>query len=292
VRRLLVLFNPHAHRGGEEGLQAQFDEKLRAAGFDVLWFRLDEPGDVDKSIAQYAGQYDGIVIGGGDGSIRSALPALLKAALPVGVWPLGTANDFARSIGIVGDDDCVAALGGWDPKLVDVADVNGIYFINNVTVGLPAEAAARLTRPLKARLGVFASIALIPTLWKQAKPFSVDIQVDGRRERRTIVAAMVGNGEYEGGFPIHYSGLADGKLHLAICNARTPWAMIPILFDVATSRIARSRRIESFSATSVSLQTSSPKRIAADGDIVSETPATVALRASALAVFTRPVSLS
>jgi diacylglycerol kinase (ATP) len=288
MKRLLVLFNPRAHRGGEENLGPQFEAKLNAAGFEVTCFHLNEPGDVERLIARHASECDGIVVGGGDGSIRSALPALLRAALPVAVWPMGTANDFARSVGIAGDDDCVAALRAWDPQFVDVADVNGTYFINNVTLGLPAEAAARLTRELKARLGIFASIALIPTLWKQAKPFTVDIQADGRSERRTIVAAMIGNGDYEGGFPIHYSGLADGKLHLAICNARTPWAMIPILFDVATRRIARSRRIESFSAATVSLRTSLPKRIAADGDIVSETPATIALRASALAVFARP----
>jgi YegS/Rv2252/BmrU family lipid kinase len=288
MKRLLVLFNPRAHSGSDPDVGDAFAEKLREAGFDPVLRRLETEGDAGTAIAAEGAGCDAIVVGGGDGTIRSALPAILKAGLPMGVWPLGTANDFARSIGIESDDDCVAALAAWSVRRIDIADVDGHYFVNNATLGLPADAAAHLTSDLKQRLGALATLALLPALWKHARPFAVEIDADGRRERRTIVAALVGNGEYEGGFPIRYSGLADGKLHLAVCRARSRWALIPILFSVATKRMARSRRIETFVAECVTIRTATPKRVTADGDIVAETPATIALHAGALEVFAAP----
>ena len=285
-KRILVLFNPNAHSGADSAAHSAFEEKLRAAGFDVVMKALDKKGGVEAAMAEAGEGFDCVVVGGGDGTMGSALPAILKADLPMGVWPLGTANDFARSLGIETGDDTVASLVAWNERRIDVADVNGHYFINNVTIGLPAEAAARLTHELKARLGVFATVALVPTLWQNAKPFDVEIEADGRIEYRRIVAALVGSGEYEGGFPIKYSGLADGKLHLGVCRANSRWAIFPILFDVALKRAAQSRRIDVFSAKHAILRCSTKQqRIGADGDIVTETPAEITLHPAALRVL-------
>jgi YegS/Rv2252/BmrU family lipid kinase len=284
---VLVLFNPNAHSGSDPAAAPAFEEKLRAAGFDVVMKQLGKKGGVAAAMAEAGDGFDCVVIGGGDGTMGSALPAILKADLPMGVWPLGTANDFARSLGIEDDEDTVTSLVAWNERKIDVADVNGHYFINNVTIGLPAEAAARLTHDLKARLGIFASIALVPTLWSHAKPFDVEIVADDRTEHRRIVAALVGSGEYEGGFPIRYSGLADGKLHLGVCRAKSRWAIVPILFDIALKRAARSRRIDVFSAEHVVLRaTSKQQRIAADGDVCTQTPAEITLHPAALRVLT------
>ena len=285
-KRLLVLFNPNAHSGSDPNAPAAFEEKLRAAGFDVVMQQLDKKGGVDAAVDEFARGCDAIVIGGGDGTMGSALPAIMKADVPMGVWPLGTANDFARSLGIENEDDTLATLEAWNERCIDVADVNGHYFINNVTIGLPAEAAARLTHDLKARLGVFATVALVPTLWQHAKPFDVEIEADGRTEHRRIVAAMIGSGEYEGGFPVKYSGLADGKLHLGVCRAKSRWAIVPILVDVALKRVAQSRRIDTFDAKHVVIRcVKTQQRIAADGDIVTKTPAEITLHPAALRVL-------
>ena len=290
-KRLLVLFNPNAHSGSDPAAASAFEEKLRTAGFDVVMKRLDEKGGIDAAAEEFGRGCDAFVIGGGDGTMGSALPAILKAGVPMGVWPLGTANDFARSLGIEDEDATVASLVAWNERRIDIADVNGHYFINNVTIGLPAEAAARLTHELKARLGVLASVALVPTLWDHAKPFDVEIEADGRTEHRRIVAAMIGSGEYEGGFPVKYSGLADGMLHLGVCRAKSRRALVPILIDVAFKRVAQSHRIDVFSAKHVVVRCPSiPQRIAADGDIVTQTPAEITLHPAALRVLTAPTS--
>jgi len=285
AKRLLVLFNPRAHSGSAPDAASSFDAKLREAGFAATMHELRGGGDLDAAVDRYGAQCDAIVVGGGDGTVGSALPAVLRSGLPMGVWPLGTANDFARSLDIANDDDAVAALQAWDPQPIDVADVNGHYFINNATLGLPAEAAARLSPQLKRRFGVFASVALVPVLWQQAKPFDVEIETEARVERRRIVAALIGSGKYEGGFPVRYSALADGRLHLDVCTARSRWALLPILVDIALKRAGRSKRIETFAARRVTVRTPSPKRVAADGDITTQTPATIQVHPGAVRVF-------
>ncbi len=285
ARRLLVFVNARARGGEGAGDGEAFEAKLRQAGFAVTFERIESPEQLNAAVLRLAPDHDAIVIGGGDGSMRVALPAILKANLPVTIWPLGTANDFARSLGIESEDDCLQVLQDWVERRVDIAEVNGRHFLNNATLGLPAEAARHLTPNLKRRLGVLATVSLIPMLWHNAKPFEAEIETDGRVERRRVIATLVGNGKYEGGFPIRYSGLADATLHVTLCLARTRWALLPILCSVALHRMATSRRIETFAATCVTIRTAAVRHVGADGDIVTQTPAIFTLRHEALRVL-------
>ncbi|HUY41621.1 MAG TPA: diacylglycerol kinase family protein [Candidatus Dormibacteraeota bacterium] len=282
---MLVFVNARAWGGRGVGDGEAFEAKLRQSGFAVTLERVESLEQLNAAALRLAPDHDAIVVGGGDGSMRTALPAILKAKLPVAIWPLGTANDFARSLGIECEDDCLQALRDWVERRVDIAEVNGQSFLNNATLGLPADATRHLTPDLKQRLGILATLSLIPMLWHNAKPFEAEIEADGRVERRRIIAALVGNGKYDGGFPIRYSGLADATLHVTLCLARTRWALLPILCSVALRRMATSRRIETFSANCVAIRTAAVQLVGADGDIVTQTPATFTVRHGALRVL-------
>ena len=83
---------------------------------------------------------DRIVIGAGDGTISNALPELLQLDKPLAVLPLGTANDFARSLGLPQDNLAAArvALHGRTHR-IDVGLVNGRPFLNVASVGVAAK---------------------------------------------------------------------------------------------------------------------------------------------------------
>ena len=80
---------------------------------------------------------DRIVIGGGDGTISSALPELLALGKPLAVLPLGTANDFAATIGLPADplEAADVALHG-RPHAIDVGLANDRPFLNVASVGV------------------------------------------------------------------------------------------------------------------------------------------------------------
>lgn len=118
--RVTLFHNPTAGLGkhsGEELLQA-----LHEKGFKTTYVNTKED-DYAQSLREPG---DLIVIAGGDGTIRKLVKHLLHKNIPIGLLPLGTANNIANSLGITGAAADIVA--GWDlskKKPFDVGVVNG-----------------------------------------------------------------------------------------------------------------------------------------------------------------------
>ena len=123
---------------------------------------------------------DCAIVGGGDGSLRMAAAGIEASGLALGILPLGTANDLARTLGI--PDDPVAAadviLAG-HRRVIDLGTVNGEPFFNVASIGLATELARELSGDLKKRWGRLGyAIAAIRTLAK-ARRFTAWITESG-----------------------------------------------------------------------------------------------------------------
>lgn len=82
-------------------------------------------------------EIDGVIIGGGDGTIRTAAAAFAGSKIPLGVLPLGTLNHFARDLGLpLKLEEAIRVIGVGELARVDVAEVNGEVFINNSSIGI------------------------------------------------------------------------------------------------------------------------------------------------------------
>src|SRR5690606_5609435 len=97
-RRALFLVNPRARTGRSDLEPAE--AALRAGGIELV---RETTRDLGDSIRRYAVQPDLVILGGGDGPVRSALDAMVELRLPLGILPLGTANNTARTLGIPTD---------------------------------------------------------------------------------------------------------------------------------------------------------------------------------------------
>ncbi len=79
----------------------------------------------------------GIIVGGGDGTIRTAAAALAGSKIPLGVLPLGTLNHFSKDLGLPHKlEDAAGIIAARNVIRVDVAEVNGEVFINNSSIGI------------------------------------------------------------------------------------------------------------------------------------------------------------
>ena len=99
--RALLIVNRKARSGDESAEAAR--AALEAAGLRVSAFVPPAgacPAPRRSWPATASGAVDRVVLGGGDGTLNAAIPGLLQAGLPLGILPLGTANDLARSLGI------------------------------------------------------------------------------------------------------------------------------------------------------------------------------------------------
>jgi diacylglycerol kinase (ATP) len=98
MRRALLLMNPKARRGAE--LRSEAEAVLTRAGIEVRVSDSCEALEYPELISKLRGEIDLVVVGGGDGSLKCAAPAVYEAKLPLGILPVGTANNVARSLQI------------------------------------------------------------------------------------------------------------------------------------------------------------------------------------------------
>jgi diacylglycerol kinase family enzyme len=137
--RPVLIFNPRS--GGGKAERFQIAEEARRRGIEPIEL---SPGTdlvelVDGVIAHGA---DAIAMAGGDGSQAVVAAAAARAGIPYACVPAGTRNHFALDLG-VDRDDVVGALDAFvrgAERRVDLAEVNGRVFVNNVSLGLYADA--------------------------------------------------------------------------------------------------------------------------------------------------------
>ncbi len=142
--RPVLFVNPRS--GGGKATRAELADRARERGIDVIVLR---PGDSLESLVVEAVEdgADALGIAGGDGSLAVVASAALAHGLPFVCVPAGTRNHFALDLG-VDRHDLVSSLDAFTDAVerrIDVAEVNGRLFLNNVSLGIYGDAVRRPT---------------------------------------------------------------------------------------------------------------------------------------------------
>lgn len=165
-----------------------------------------------------------IIAGGGDGTINAISDALIRAGdqyrdVTLGVCPLGTANDFARGLGLPKDDlaECLRIACTREGRHIDVGVLNGMHFINVASLGFGAEITATTPIKFKKALGgaAYTLMGMVKAL--DLKPYIGTILVPGEPAVEASMLFMaVGNNHFAGGgFDVApMAKLDDGLLDL------------------------------------------------------------------------------
>ncbi len=138
----MLFFNPRS--GGGKAERFSLAAEARARGIEPIELK---PGDDLEKLVRGAVERgaDGLAMAGGDGSQAIVAAVAAERGLPYACMPAGTRNHFALDLG-VDRDDVVGALDAFvdgGERTVDLAEVNGRVFVNNVSLGLYAEAVQR-----------------------------------------------------------------------------------------------------------------------------------------------------
>lgn len=285
-RRALMLVNPNARRG-----TAALDpvvQRLRDGGVDAVIERFTAPEEVSADIARRRHEADLVIVCGGDGTINSAARGVLETGLPMGIMPMGTANDLARTLGI--PDDLLQAadiiIAGHTSR-VDLGEVNGHPFFNVASLGLSVDLARGLTPEAKRRWGKLGyGLAALKVLLR-AKPFRAEIISDSGQVSVKTLQIAVGNGvHYGGGTVIHADAtIEDGHLDLYSLELANVWKFGLMLGAFRRGEHGAWDEVRTAKSTEFDIRTREPMPINTDGDIVTETPAHFVIRPSAVTVF-------
>ena len=165
-----------------------------------------------------------IIAGGGDGTINAVANALIgkgkkKPEATLGIFPLGTANDFARGLGLPMDDlsECLRIACTRDGRPVDVGVMNKRHFINVASLGFGAEITATTPIQLKKIIGggAYTLMGMVKAL--NLTPYTGRLLIPGQEPLAgSILFGAVGNNHFAGGgFDIAPKAkLDDGLLDL------------------------------------------------------------------------------
>ncbi|AVT28245.1 MULTISPECIES: diacylglycerol kinase family protein [unclassified Plantactinospora] len=287
-RRAALVVNARSRRGRR--LYEEARTRLVAAGFTLLGtYPADRPGELETSLATAAGLGpDLLAVGGGDGTIGAAARLLAHRDIALGLLPLGTTNNFARTVGIPLDlDAAVATLADGKVIDVDLGTADGMPFANHVGVGLSADVMARVPARLKRVVGRLAYPATALALLTGHRPMRITVQADGRSREYLTHQLFVANGGFHAGRPITADANADDRLLVAYpVGGPTRRDLLGATARNAATGHRRTLDDEPFlTAGEILLRTDRPVPVEVDGEVRGRTPVRIGLAANALRVM-------
>lgn len=268
----LILLNPHAGTADEA---APLRRWAQARGHELVETR--DPEDA-RSRAVAAAREDRLVIAaGGDGTLHGIAGALLQCGAPcprLGVAPLGTGNDFVRSLNYPERLEEVLELIDAERVLpVDAVDASfdgeACAYLNVGSVGVAGELAAELEAEAKRRWGPLAYVWAALSKAPQASPYELEVACDNARSvRGAFLNVVVANGIYAGGgYRIAPDArLDDGLLQVYAVRDGSWLERVGVAAHVALGDAAASDSVHPFSAREVHIRALAPVPVDLDGE--------------------------
>jgi YegS/Rv2252/BmrU family lipid kinase len=285
-KRALLIINRHARRG-KSGF-AQAVHCLDELGFELITIPLKLSQSLTEYVQLYANSVDMVIVGGGDGTLNAVVKTLVDCQLPLGILPMGTANDLARTLNLPSTiPQACEVINQGHQQAIDLGCVNDQYFFNVASLGLSVEITTKLTKGVKRRWGVLAYAITALKALSQTRLFHATITHNGTSQRVKTLQIAVGNGRYYGG------GMAiakdatidDNRLDLYSLEIKHWWQIFRLLTHLPKGQQDLLPWVRTLAADRIEIVTSRPRKINTDGEITVQTPAEFTVIPKALSVF-------
>ncbi len=239
MKKVKFLYNPNAGTKRVRGSLDVVVRKFQQAGFIMSIYRSMSKGDMATYIEKYVTNEntDLLVISGGDGSVNEVINAMIKKELniPLGLLPLGTANDFSTLIGMPHDiEDACDAILKMEVKPIDVGCVNGTYFVNVCSAGLFTTVSHEIDINLKNKFGKMAYYVKGLEQLQGYQPMHLEFRTAKGKKEEKVSLFLIFNGKSAGGFDKlgKYALIDDGLLDLVIIKAVAVHEILPLFIKV------------------------------------------------------------
>ena len=285
--RALLLFNPHSRRAARALPALTRCLETEGLAFEVV--RSDAPGGLGELLAERRGAGDRIILAGGDGTVHHALPDLVHDGRPVAVVPLGTANDFVRSLGLplaAGEACRVAAHGR--VRQVDLGTANDVLFCNAAHIGLGVHVTRKISPHLKRWLGPLEYVRSVADALYERRSFMVEVYDEtGTRHRFETLHVAIGNGRYYGAGSVVTDDAAidDARLDLYAIEPRSLRSLVRAAPRLRRGKAGALDGIHRLSGAEFRIEAPAAMPIDTDGELSTRTPARFGVLPGALRVL-------
>lgn len=286
-----------AQRAAEGNLQAMLQGALVEAGAtgQVTMVAPEELAGVMVAAWAEPDRPDVLIVAGGDGTVSSAAGIAAEHDMVLGVLPMGTFNHFAKDLGLSADvgEALAATVSEGTERRVDVGEVNGQVFVNNVAIGLYPIMVAQRDRITGQRgWGKLRAVPVALVRTMRALPVHrFELRGSGgfHRDRVRTPFVFVGNGAYddESGRVGARSSLVDGTLGVYVAEVVSRWGVLRTAIATALGGTHAARDLDGTQVERVEITSRTPRvRLAVDGEVCwLETPLRFRARAGALRIL-------
>lgn len=285
----VVIANPTAGGGRARRAARAATAALAQSGLPAELLFSREPGDAAvlarRAVAEGAAA---VVACGGDGTIAEVLPALAETGVPLGVLPAGTANDFARGLGIpLQLSGAIDILVRGRPRAVDLGFAGDRLFCTVAAFGFDAEVSQAMVEgrvPIAGTLGyVYACLRQLPVFQPPTVRLSGEF---GQIEGPVLLVATGNTRSYGGGMKIvPAADPFDGKLDICIVSPVSRWTVMAVLPRVFSGSHVNHPAVRMVRSSWLQIDTGESRVLLADGEHLTRTPARIETRPGALDVI-------
>lgn len=263
-------------------LRAVLDRRLQ---HPFTWYETRQAGDGTRLAAEAAALGTRLVVAaGGDGTVQEVVRGVAETQAMFGMIPLGSANDFARCMGIpLSLPAAVDGLNHGQCKAIDLLKANGQWVVTGVGFGLHADVSLHCKRylPYAQHAGlwgprtIYLLTALEHLLFKPLPDLNLSLSCDGRGITTRAALVAVNNQPRVGGLFVFtpHARLDDGKIHICIVSSVTPLYRYPeIVFRALRGTLRTDRDVAFYSGTRFELCSQVPVTCTGDGEWLGMSP--------------------
>ena len=292
----LLLTNPNAGRlRGPAGI-ARIERALTQAGLSVERVHARDAASVSAALhAALAGRdptETRVVVAGGDGSIRAALPAVMGTPFPLAILPVGTVNVLARELGLPRSLSAAAQVAAsGHVRAIDLGLANGRPFALMAGLGFDAAVVHSVAPQLKNLVGAFAYVARGLALLARYRPSHFRIIADGETiEAEAWLAVVTNVPRYSHRWRLSPAAeMDDGWLDLCLFQSSSPREMAGQVVAVLQDRHADHPQVRHLRARRFRFDCEPPVCVQLDGDPEGMTPLEIEVAEGALSVIVSPI---
>jgi len=293
-----VIVNPAAGTARDREPLDDVQRHLRAAGHRVDIRETAEGGDARRFAGEaVAAGADIVVAAGGDGSLNEVLNGVAAvehglARCAIGILPVGTGNDFARTLGIAEPEAAVAALVAGHTRSIDLVTLGSRAFLNASAGGFAAETSANVSSDMKQAVGTLAYLIGGARAFLEYEPVATRIEADGRVIEADLQLFAVCNGAYIGGGHQLAPDARpdDGVMEVCLVRANSALDFLALLSQLASGHHVDDEDVVYLKTREVTLTFGREIRINVDGELLEASRCHYVMRPGAVRMVAPPAS--
>ena len=285
-KRAMLVVNASSRSG--EALFEEARDKLIAAGIELIDAHVvRDPSVMEPVVKAAIARAPMVIVGGGDGTLSTVVDHFVGKDRIFAVLPVGTANSFARSLGLpLNLDGAVDVIVHGRRKRIDLGMINGDYFANVAALGMSPLIADTVPAGLKRYLGMVGYLIWAIRVAFQFRPFRLRVTLeDGTIEKVWATEARIANGSHQGGFLlVEEARLDSGEMIIQAVTGRSlfglAWSWFATLFRLRR----RDQTVTEWRGRHMILDSRPHQKISIDGEIAARTPVSVECARGAIEV--------